>query len=82
MTENRLVGLLRCASAHIELIEVKPKLNRPVIGQLVAAEILVRKEWELPERRPLELVAVVAKVDTALASVCGELGIRVDKVRA
>ncbi len=65
----------------IELIEVKPKLNRPVIGQLVAAEILVRKEWELAARRPLDLVAVVAQVDAALALVCEKLGIRVEQVR-
>lgn len=68
-------------AAHIELIEVKPNLNRPVIEELVAAEVLVRKEWELPERRPLQLVAVVAEVDTALASVCEVLGTRVEKVR-
>jgi len=65
----------------IELIEVKPKLNRPVIGQLVAAEILVRREWALPSRRPLNLVAVVSEVDAALEVVCAELGIRVEKVR-
>jgi hypothetical protein len=65
----------------IELIEVKPKLNRTVIGQLIAAEILVRKEWELTARRPLDLVAVVAQVDAALALACEELGIRVEQVR-
>jgi hypothetical protein len=65
----------------IELIEVKPKLNRPVIGQLIAAEILVRKEWELGARRLLNLVAVVAQVDAALALVCEELSIRVEQVR-
>jgi hypothetical protein len=64
----------------IELIEVKPKLNRPVIGQLVAAEILVRREWALPSRRPLKLVAVVSEVDAALEVVCAELGIRVEQV--
>jgi hypothetical protein len=68
-------------AAPIELIEVKPKLNRTVIGQLIAAEILVRKEWELTARRPLDLVAVVAQVDAALALVCEELGIRVEQVR-
>ena len=65
----------------IELIEVKPKLNRTVIGQLIAADRLVRREWELAKRRPLRLVAVVAEVDAALASVCEELGIRVETVR-
>jgi hypothetical protein len=65
----------------IELIEVKQKLNRTVIGQLIAAEILVRKEWELTVRRPLDLVAVVAQVDAALALACEELGIRVEQVR-
>ncbi len=69
-----------CGGGSIELIEVKPKINRPVIGQLVAAEILVRKEWELPVRRSLALVAVVAQVDAALALVCEELGIRVEQV--
>ena len=69
-------------AAPIELIEVKPKLNRTVIGQLVAAELLVRREWELPKRRPLHLVAVVAQVDQALATVCDDLGIRIETVRA
>jgi hypothetical protein len=64
----------------IELIEVKPRLNRPVIGQLVAAEILVRNEWGLSSRRPLNLVAVVSEVDDALGTVCAELGIRVEHV--
>jgi len=68
-------------SGPIELIEVTPRLNRPVIGQLIAAEILVRKEWKLPAHRPLDLVAVVAQVDAALALVCAELGIRVEQVR-
>jgi hypothetical protein len=67
-------------TAPIELIEVKPRLNRPVIGQLVAAEILVRMEWGLPARRELQLVAVVAQVDDALTLVCEELGIRVETV--
>ena len=66
--------------APIELIEVKPKLNRTVIGQLVAADRLVRREWKLPKRRPLRLVAVVAEVDAALALVCEELRITVEKV--
>jgi len=66
--------------ALIELIEVKPKLNRPVIGQLVAAEILARREWGIPARRRLQLVAVVAEIDGALMLVCEELGIRVEKV--
>ena len=65
----------------IELIEVKPKLNRTVIGQLVAADRLVRREWELPKRRPLRLVAVVAEIDKALSSVCDDLGIRIEPVR-
>ena len=59
---------------------MKPRLNRSVIGQLVAAEILAREEWGLPDRRRLRLVAVVAQVDTALAVVCEELGIRVERV--
>ena len=66
--------------APIELIEVKPKLNRTVIGQHVAAGRLVRREWELPKRRPLRLVAVVAEVDAALAIVCEELRIAVERV--
>ena len=48
MFEADLLG-----AAPIELIEVKSKLNRTVIGQLVAAEILVREEWGLPARRKL-----------------------------
>lgn len=67
--------------APIELIEVKPELNRPVIGQLVAAEILVRDEWRLSGRRLLRLVAVVTWADPALHLACRRLGIRVEVVR-
>ena len=65
----------------IELIEVKPKLNRPVIGQLVAAQHLVHEEWGLRPSRALRLVAVVVEVDKALAHVCRRLGIRIEQVR-
>ncbi len=58
-----------------------PLVLRPVIGQLVAAEILVRKEWRQPARRALHLIAVVAQVDAALALACEERGIRVNQVR-
>ena len=68
-------------AGHIELIEVKPKLNRPVIGQLVAAQHLVHEEWGLRPSRALRLVAVVVEVDEALAYVCRQLGIRVESVR-
>ncbi len=67
--------------ASIELIEVKPKLNRPVIGQLVAAQHLVHDEWGLPASRALKLVAVVAEIDEALALVCRRLGIGIEQVR-
>jgi hypothetical protein len=69
------------AAAEIVLIEVKPKLNRPVIGQLIAAEILVREEWGLSPSSHLRMVAVVAEVDPALMLVCDRLGIRVATVR-
>lgn len=69
------------APGPIELIEVKPRLNRTVIGQLVAAELLVRREWDLAQRRRLRLVAVVGEVDAALALVCRELRIHVEQVR-
>ena len=68
-------------AGHIELIEVKPKLNRPVIGQLVAAQHLVHEEWGLRPSRALRLVAVVVEVDEALAHVCRRLGIRIEQVR-
>jgi hypothetical protein len=67
--------------AGIELIEVKPKLDRPVIGQLVAARHLVHAEWGLRPSRALRLVAVVVETDEALARVCRRLGIRVEQVR-
>lgn len=66
--------------AHIELIEVKPKLNRTVIGQLVVAAELVRDDWGIAASRPLRLVAVVAEVDPALDHACKRLGIRVEQV--
>ena len=68
-------------SGPIELIEVKPKLNRPVIGQLVAAQHLVHEEWGLRPGRALRLVAVVSEIDEALAHVCRRIGIRVEQVR-
>jgi hypothetical protein len=66
--------------ARIELIEVKPKLNRTVIGQLVVAAELVHEDWGIAPRRPLRLVAVVAEVDPALHYASRRLGIRVEQV--
>jgi hypothetical protein len=65
----------------IELIEVKPKLNRTVIGQLVVAAELVHEDWGIASSRPLRLVAVVTEVDEALARACRSLRIRVEQVR-
>lgn len=57
-----------------ELIEVKGRLNRPVIGQLLAAQDLVRGQWDVPDAR---LVAVCAIDDDAMRYVCERRGIDV-----
>jgi len=67
-------------TSPIELIEVKPKLNRTVIGQLVVAAELVHEDWGIASSRSLRLVAVVAEVDPALDHACNRLGIRVERV--
>ena len=61
----------------VEVIEVKAKLNRPVIGQLVVARELAPADWDLAPDVDLRLVALVTEGDPALEPVCLRLGIRV-----
>jgi hypothetical protein len=61
----------------VELIEVKPKLNRPVIGQMIAAKVMFERQYK---------VAVDGQVvlchggDPALEWVCRRIGIEVRRV--
>jgi hypothetical protein len=68
------------AAGEIELIEVKRRLNRPVIGQLLVARYLAAKEWKLPASFQLSLVALVTVTDLALEGFCAYNGIRVETV--
>jgi len=61
----------------VEVIEIKAKLNRPVIGQLVVARELAPADWGLAPDVDLRLVALVTESDPALEPVCTRLGIRV-----
>ena len=61
----------------VEAIEIKAKLNRSVIGQLVVARELAPTDWGLAPDVDLRLVALVTESDPALEPVCLRLGIRV-----
>ena len=61
----------------MEVIEIKAKLNRPVIGQLIVARDLAPTDWGLAPDVDLRLVALVTESDPALEPVCLRLGIRV-----
>lgn len=61
----------------VEIIEVKARLNRPVIGQLIVARELAPTDWRLGPDVDLRLAALVTEGDPALEPVCTRLGIRV-----
>ena len=63
-------------SPPIEVIEVKKKLNRTVIGQTQAGRLLLLARYNLNPADVREVV-VCANGDAALEWVCCELGIRV-----
>lgn len=62
--------------AGVEVIEVKQKLNRTVIGQTQAGQLLLCARYELEPEQVTEVV-VCAKGDPALEWVCEQLGISV-----
>lgn len=59
----------------IELIEVKQKLNRLVIGQIIAGVDMFERQYKV---KPDRLVVLCAKGDSALEWVCEKRGISVE----
>ncbi len=62
---------------HVEVIEVKSSLNRPVIGQAIAGRDMFERDYE---PRSIEPVVVCGSGDPALEWVCRRNGIRVEIV--
>jgi hypothetical protein len=62
---------------HVEVIEVKSSLNRPVIGQAIAGRDMFERNYE---PRTVEPVVVCGSGDPALEWVCRQNGIRVEIV--
>lgn len=71
-SEEEFAELVR--GAQVEVIEVKRKLNRPVIGQVIAGADMFSMQYEPAEVR---MVAVCEIGDPALEKVCAERGIEV-----
>ena len=65
------------ATGVIELIEVKPSLDRTVFGQLWLARELTVDEWGLVADSHLEAVAVVSASDDRIAPYFARHGLRV-----
>ena len=63
--------------ATVELIEIKTRLNRPVIGQLLAGDDLFRAEYAPGE---VQLTALCERADPALEWVCDRRDITVELV--
>jgi hypothetical protein len=59
----------------VELIEVKQKLNRLVIGQVIAGVDMFERQYKV---KPHRLVILCAKGDSALEWVCEKRGISVE----
>jgi len=62
---------------HVEVIEVKQSLNRPVIGQATAGQDMFERDYD---PRTIEPVVVCETGDPALEWVCRRNGIRVELV--
>lgn len=62
---------------HVEIIEVKQSLNRPVIGQAIAGRDMFERDYE---PRTVEPVIICGSGDSALEWVCRRNGIRVEIV--
>jgi len=61
----------------VEIIEIKRKLNRPAIGQVIVGAKLV--EMEYPEVRSVRQVILCETSEPVLEMICRELKIRVWK---
>lgn len=70
--KDELPDLVR--GAQVEIIEVKTKLNRPVIGQVIAGADMVSMEYDPDEVRMVVLCEIG---DPALEKVCADRGIEV-----
>lgn len=64
---------------HVEVIEVKQSLNRPVIGQAIAGRDMFERDYG---PRTTEPVVVCGENDPALEWVCRRNGIRVEIVES
>lgn len=62
---------------HVEVIEVKQSLGRPVIGQAIAGRDMFERDYD---PKTIEPVVVVGSGDPALEWVCRRNGIRVEIV--
>lgn len=68
----------RVADQPIELIEIKKKLNRPVIGQIVAGYDMFRQDYKSGK---ITNVIICSKGDPALEWVCENHSIIVKKIK-
>ena len=57
--------------------EVKQKLNRPVIGQIIAGSDMFERQYSI---KPARCVILCSKEDSALQWVCEKRGIHVEKI--
>ncbi len=67
-------AILSSLARQVELIEVKAKLNRLVIGQVLAAQDMYERQYGKPASR---LTIVCERTDPGLEWVCQRRGIRV-----
>jgi hypothetical protein len=74
-TQSQLRDIV--SDRHVEVIEVKSSLNRPVIGQAIAGRDMFHRDYE---PRTIEPVIVCGSGDPALEWVCRRNGIRVEIV--
>ena len=83
---ERLGGMIRFESVEfgreiqttaVELIEAKPCLNRPVIGQIIAGRDMFERQYGVSAAR---CTIVCARTDAALEWVCAKHGIHVEVV--
>lgn len=64
---------------HVEIIEVKRTLGRPVIGQAIAGRDLFERDYDPNTTEP---VVVCGEGDPALEWVCRRNGVRVEIVES
>ena len=64
-------------ASAVELIEVKPRLNRGSIGQIIAGRLMFGRQYRVTIGRSVIICGVG---DTALEWVCGQEGISVEVV--